>query len=158
MTKTLLFGGRLIWRPRLKLTLCESANDPWRPLIYDLEYSAADVVQEWTTGIIKGEEAEEVHEDQDEFFRISRSTDEPKIVDSSKSQTDLFNAREEGDNDEDVLENETAENAEEELYGDFEDVEDEDDAAEKDKAESTVLITLRSVLLTRNERKSCGAI
>lgn len=122
-------------------------------LIYDPEYSAADVVKEWTTGIIKGEDVEPAtgDDDEDDFFNVTRDKSESKtvILDASKSVVELdktvklddaafmarvvsrfikrSDARDNGEDpvdEEDALEAETAGNADEELYGDFEDLED----------------------------------
>lgn len=121
-------------------------------LIYDPEYTAAEVVKEWTTGIIKGEEQEasDNGEDEDDFFNVTRVNEDSgaKSLDSSKSKADSntlvqlddsefmarviarciprADAREDGD-DQAAIENETAENADEEVYGDFEDLEDGSD-------------------------------
>ena len=117
---------------------------PLTTLIYDPEYSAADVVHEWTTGIIKGDTPEEVVADEDEFFKVSRPTTQANDVAKLKSTPDISDpdfmarvvarfitrasARKDGEPEESL--EETAENAEEELYGDFEDIEDQSETDE----------------------------
>ncbi|CCG83369.1 Ribosome biogenesis protein BMS1 homolog [Taphrina deformans PYCC 5710] len=125
-------------------------------LIYDPDYTAAEVVKEWTTGIIKGEEEENNSEDdaEDDFFNVTRAVenDHAQIVDASKTTINTStvtqledpefmarvlarcipraDAREDGEPVQDeqaAVANETAENADEEVYGDFEDLEDDSD-------------------------------
>lgn len=124
-------------------------------LIYDPDYSAADVIKEWTTGVIKGDEdtaGNEAQEDnEDDFFKVNRIKEDASnvVVDCSKDTKinellkkldDLdFESRVvarfiprpdahlDGGDDAEILENETAENAEKEIYGDFEDIEDDSD-------------------------------
>ncbi|ORY75803.1 hypothetical protein BCR37DRAFT_172552 [Protomyces lactucae-debilis] len=110
-------------------------------LIYDMEYSAADVVREWTTGIVKGTEAEEAPEEEeeaDDFFKVTTDAPAAEVIDASKSRQgpvapDLLariKSRFIPRNPEAGFEATGDDGDEEEVFGDFEDLEASDAEAD----------------------------